>query len=91
MLSITWSAYATLSVVVGLRRQYAPIRYFAIAVFGITILKVFMVDLAALERIYRVLSIIGLGVLLLMSSYLYQRSRVVRRTLSEDGSRLVTR
>jgi uncharacterized membrane protein len=91
MLSITWSVYATLSIVVGLRRQYAPIRYFAIAVFGITILKVFMVDLAALERIYRVLSIIGLGVLLLMSSYLYQRSRLVRRTLSEDGSRLVTR
>ena len=91
MLSITWSAYATLSIVVGLRRQYAPIRYFAIAVFGITILKVFMVDLAALERIYRVLSIIGLGVLLLMSSYLYQRSRLVRRTLSEDSSRLVTR
>jgi uncharacterized membrane protein len=82
MLSITWSAYATLSIVVGLRRQYAPIRYFAIAVFGITILKVFMVDLAALERIYRVLSIIGLGVLLLMSSYLYQRSRLVRRAHS---------
>jgi uncharacterized membrane protein len=90
MLSITWSAYATLLIVVGLRRQCAPIRYFAIVVFAITILKVFAIDLAALERIYRVLSIIGLGVLLLMSSYLYQRSRHVR-TLGEDGSRMVTR
>jgi uncharacterized membrane protein len=91
MLSITWSAYATLLIVVGLRRQYAPIRYLAIVVFGLTILKVFTVDLAALERIYRVLSIIGLGVLLLMSSYLYQRSRLVRRSLHEEGSGLVTR
>jgi uncharacterized membrane protein len=90
MLSITWSAYATLLIVVGLRRQCAPIRYFAIFVFAITILKVFTIDLAALERIYRVLSIIGLGMLLLMSSYLYQRSRHVR-SLGEDGSRLVTR
>jgi uncharacterized membrane protein len=91
MLSITWSAYATLLILVGLRRQYAPIRYFAIVVFAITILKVFTVDLAALERIYRVLSIVGLGVLLLMSSYLYQRTRVVRRGLAEGGSGLVTR
>jgi hypothetical protein len=28
MLSITWAAYATLSIVVGLRKRYAPIRYF---------------------------------------------------------------
>ena len=91
MLSITWSAYATLLVVVGLRRQFAPIRYLAIAVFAVTILKVFTVDLAALERIYRVLSIIGLGVLLLMSSYLYQRSRPVRPSLNEDDSGMVTR
>ena len=73
MLSITWAAYATAAIVAGLRRRCAPIRYFAIVIFGITILKVFMVDLAQLDRFYRVLSIVGLGVLLLVTSYLYQR------------------
>jgi uncharacterized membrane protein len=80
MISMTWAAYATGMIVAGLRRHYAPIRYFAIVVFGCTILKVFMVDLAALDRIYRVASIIGLGVLLLITSYLYQRARAVRAT-----------
>jgi uncharacterized membrane protein len=74
MISIIWATYAAGLIVAGLRRHYAPIRYFAILVFAGTILKVFMIDLAALDRIYRVISVIGLGVLLLMTSYLYQRS-----------------
>jgi len=60
-------------IAVGLRRHYAPLRYFAITVFAITIVKVFGVDLAELDRLYRVLSVGGLGVALLLASYLYQR------------------
>jgi hypothetical protein len=73
MLSVTWAGYATLLVIAGLKKHFAPIRYFAMAVFVITIIKVFAIDLAELERIYRVLSIVGLGVALLLSSYVYQR------------------
>ena len=72
-LSLTWAVYATILVIVGLMRRYAPIRYFAMTVFAVTILKVFAVDLAELDRIYRVLSIIGLGITLLVTSYLYQK------------------
>ena len=76
MISMMWAIYAAGLIVAGLRRHYAPIRYFAILVFAGTILKVFMIDLASLDKIYRVISVIGLGVLLLMTSYLYQRTRV---------------
>jgi uncharacterized membrane protein len=75
MLSVTWALYATSLMVAGFRRQYAPIRYFAIGVFVITIVKVFLIDLAELDQIYRVASIIGLGVALLATSYLYHRFR----------------
>jgi uncharacterized membrane protein len=74
MMSVTWGVYATILIVIGLRQRYAPIRYFAILLFSLTIAKVFLVDMAALERIYRVASIIGLGTLLLVTSYLYTRS-----------------
>jgi uncharacterized membrane protein len=74
-LSIAWALYATALIVIGLRRRYAPIRYLAMVLFGITILKVFFFDLAALDQIYRVSSIIVLGVLLLLTSYLYNRAR----------------
>jgi hypothetical protein len=73
MLSITWATYATVLILVGLRKHYAPIRYFAISVFVVTIAKVFMIDLAQLDQLYRVLSVIGLGMTLLLTSYLYQK------------------
>jgi uncharacterized membrane protein len=75
MVSVTWGVYATVLIVIGLRRHYAPIRYFAMVVFGVTIVKVFALDMAELDRIYRVSSVIGLGVLLLLTSYLYNRSK----------------
>ena len=74
-LSVTWALYSTVLIVIGLRRHYAPIRYFAMVVFAITTAKVFFIDLAELDRIYRVMSVIGLGILLLLTSWLYQRSR----------------
>jgi uncharacterized membrane protein len=73
MISITWAVYATLLIVVGLRRHYRPIRYFAMTVFILTIVKVFAIDLAELDRIYRVLSVIVLGLMLLLTSYLYHK------------------
>lgn len=75
LLSMTWAAYATALVVAGIRKQYAPIRYLAFAIFGVTIFKVFAVDLSELDRIYRVSSIIALGVTLLVTSFLYHRFR----------------
>jgi uncharacterized membrane protein len=75
MVSVTWAVYATALIVVGLQRRYAPIRYFAMALFGLTIVKVFFGDLAELEQIYRVMSVIGLGIMLLVTAFLYQRMR----------------
>jgi uncharacterized membrane protein len=75
-LSIVWAAYAVGLVAVGLRIDYRPLRVLAIALFAVTIGKVFLVDLAALDRVSRMFSVIGLGLLLLTASYLYQRLRV---------------
>ena len=74
-LSITWAAYAVGLVAIGLRIDYRPIRLLAIALFAITIGKVFFIDLAELDRVSRMLSLIGLGVLLLVAAWLYQRLR----------------
>lgn len=71
--STAWAAYALALVAVGIQRRYAPLRYLAIAIFAGTVAKVFAVDLARLDRFYRILSTIGLGLLLLGASYLYQR------------------
>jgi uncharacterized membrane protein len=72
-LSVLWALYAGILIALGIRRRYAPIRYFAIALFGLTIGKVFFVDLSDLEGIYRVLGLIIVGAILLVVSFLYQR------------------
>ena len=84
MLSITWAIYATALIVAGIRKRYAPIRYFAIALFAVTIVKVFGIDMAELDRIYRVASVIVLGVMLLATSFLYNRFRSQLEGASES-------
>jgi uncharacterized membrane protein len=82
-LSLLWAFYAAVLIVIGIRRSYAPIRYAAMILIGITILKVFLVDLSGLEGIYRVLGLVLVGAVLLAVSFLYQRGRM-RSAASES-------
>lgn len=72
-LSVIWVLYAAVLILAGIARRYPPIRYIAIILFGLTILKVFLVDLSDLEGIYRVLGLMIVGAVLLSVSFLYQR------------------
>jgi uncharacterized membrane protein len=72
-LSVFWAVYAGLLVVLGISRDYRPIRWLGIGVLGLTAFKVFLVDLASLAQIYRVVSLVVTGIVFLGASYLYQR------------------
>jgi uncharacterized membrane protein len=74
-ISALWATYSILLVILGILRKYQPIRLLAILLFGVTILKVFLLDLSDLERIYRIISFIGLGIILLAVSFMYQKYR----------------
>ena len=78
-LSGLWTVLACLFIGAGLLRSFAPLRYLAMALFGITVLKVFLVDLSSLGGIYRILGFIGVGLVLLAVSFLYQRQRIKPR------------
>jgi uncharacterized membrane protein len=73
--SAFWAIYSIIMLVAGILRRFTPIRWLAMLLFGITILKVFIVDLSELEKVYRIISFIGLGGVLLIASFLYQRFR----------------
>jgi uncharacterized membrane protein len=75
-LSGLWTVLACLFIGAGLLRSFAPLRYLAMALFGITVLKVFLVDLSSLGGIYRILGFIGVGLVLLAVSFFYQRQRI---------------
>jgi uncharacterized membrane protein len=75
VLSLTWALYAGALVAIGVRLGYRPIRYVAMVLFGITVVKVFVADLSGLEGIYRVLGLLAVGTILLLASFLYQRRK----------------
>jgi uncharacterized membrane protein len=75
MMSLGWGLYGAGSIVVGMRRGYAPARYIGMAALAVTVLKVFFYDLWELGGIYRVIGFLGFGVLLVLVSYLYQKRR----------------
>ena len=72
-LSIFWSVYALGGLSVGIWQRSRPVRLFAMGLLYLAILKVFVFDLSFLEQPYRIVSFLGLGLILLLVSLLYTR------------------
>jgi uncharacterized membrane protein len=71
--SLAWILFATALLVAGIVTRGAVLRYGSAAVMGVAVAKVFLVDLSHLAGLYRVFSLFGLGVSLMLLAYLYQR------------------
>src|SRR5499427_2878103 len=82
-LSVLWTIYAGLTLAWGFLRRSTALRYAALGLFGFVILKVFVVDLASVKTLYRMLSFLILGVVLLLVGLLYQKAS--RRPRAPDG------
>jgi uncharacterized membrane protein len=75
LLSGFLSLVGVAALVVGLRSNNAAIRNGALGLLLATVAKVFLYDLSTLTSIYRVISFIALGLLLLAGAFAYQRLR----------------
>ena len=72
-LSITWALYSSALLSIGFWRRIRPLRFLALALFGLTAAKLVVVDMARVEMIFRILAFIGTGFLMIGASYLYHR------------------
>ena len=71
--SIAWSLFALALLLVGMHRQVAGVRYAGIGLLVITLVKLFLHDLAQLDQLYRIGAFIAVAIVLIGASYLYQR------------------
>lgn len=71
--SVLWALYSSALIAGGLRRGVAALRWSGLALFGLTVLKVSLFDLASLDGGYRAVALLVLGVLLLAAAWAYQR------------------
>jgi hypothetical protein len=86
-LSIFFSAFAIGCIVVGFKFRTAGLRYFGLSLFALTLLKIGIIDLQNAETGYRILSFMGLGALLLITSVLYGKLSPV--LLREENREIV--
>lgn len=86
-LSITWLVYAILLSVYGFWHRSVALRVLALAVYIISIVKIFAYDLRRQESLYYILSLFALAVILFITSYLYQRYREVILGTGEAAKR----
>ena len=83
-LTALWAVYAVILLVIGIVRRSRPVRLAALALLFVPIAKVFVYDVFSLEQVYRIVAFVGLGVLLLVSGYLYHRySEAIRGFIVE--------
>jgi len=71
--SALWMGYGAMLMLIGFWRRSAFVRWQALLLIAVTIVKVFVYDVSQLDRGYRIVSFIVLGVLLLAISFVYQR------------------
>jgi uncharacterized membrane protein len=83
--STVWLAFGIALLAVGFYLRSQPARLPALAVIALTIAKVFIVDTASISGIYRALSVIGLGVVLLGIGWVYQHV-LYPRAQTEEAS-----
>jgi len=74
-LSLVWAIYGGVMLTVGIARRSKLLRVMALSLLGLTTFKVFLFDLSSLQKLYRIISFIVLGAILLAVSFLYQRYR----------------
>ncbi len=73
LISVAWAIQAIATLIAGFRFGLSFVRKVGIGLFLLTIIKVFIFDLAGLETIYRIVSFLILGIILLFVSFAYSK------------------
>lgn len=74
-LSGAWGLYAAALLGVGIFIRNRVVRMMSLGLFGVTVMKMALHDLWLLDTLQRLIGFVGIGVLLLACSLLYQRFR----------------
>ncbi|WP_054949791.1 DUF2339 domain-containing protein [Numidum massiliense] len=72
-LSVIWLTYAFILFVLGVRKRLNYLRYVALALFALVIVKAFLVDLSSVDTVLKIALFSLLGGCLLIVSFVYQK------------------
>lgn len=74
---VLWGILAFLFLIIGIKKQWKEIRIIALALLGITIVKLFAYDINNVSESGKIVAFILLGVLILIISFVYQKLKIL--------------
>ncbi len=80
-LSIFWGIYSLFLIAIGIWKRKKYLRIAAIALFSITLIKLFFYDISHLGTLSKTIVFVSLGILLLIISFLYNK---FKHSISDD-------
>jgi uncharacterized membrane protein len=84
--SIAWALYAFALLLIGMRQKTGWVRYSGVALLVVTLAKLFLHDLSSLNQLYRIGAFIGVAIILIVASFVYQRFLVPKVDKPAPGS-----
>jgi uncharacterized membrane protein len=76
--SAAWTLFAFALLGLGLWRDHQSLRFAGLGILGLTLAKLFVIDMSELDGLYRVAAFIGLGASLVATGFVYQRVMIAR-------------
>jgi hypothetical protein len=76
-MSILWGVFGLAAMIYGFRKNMKHIRLFAIGLFSVTLIKLFFYDISDMDTIAKTVIFIILGILLLITSFLYNKFNTI--------------
>jgi len=71
-ISVMWAVYGATLMIVGFWRKNKILRYIALGLFALLLVKVFILDTKTVKSVYRIAAFLATGVTLVGVSYIYQ-------------------
>ncbi len=84
--SLAWLGFGVVLLVAGLALASQRARLASAVVIGLTVLKAFLFDMSNLTGVYRALSFMGLGLVLVAIGWLYQRILFKRQAPPQEAA-----
>jgi len=81
-LTVLWGILAFILLLWGIKKQIQQLRIIALALLGITIVKLFAYDISNVSETGKIIAFILLGILILIISFIYQKIKVL--VIDED-------
>ncbi len=72
-LSIVWGLYAVAALVAGFKWNIREVRIGALILLAVTGVKLVFIDMGMVQQIYRVVSFVAIGLIMIFASFLYHR------------------